>query len=143
MPTVNPYLAFNGNCEEAFNFYKSVFGTEFQNLQRFGDMPSEFPMPDSAKDKILHVALPMDKGSVLMGSDSQSSFGGPEVTCGSNMTVSLATNSEEETKKLFDGLSAGGKVTMPLEKTFWNAYFGMFTDKYGIQWMVNYDLPKQ
>lgn len=142
MTTASPYLTFNGNCEEAFNFYKSVFGGDFLTIMRFSDMPSEQPMPESAKSKILHVALPTGNGSMIMGSDSQSSFGGPAVTFGENMTICIMPETEAETERLFNGLSAGGKVTMPLEKTFWKAYFGMFTDKYGIQWMVNYDLSK-
>jgi len=138
MATINPYLTFKGNCEEAFNFYKSVFGGEFPYIGRFKDMPSEHPIPDSEKEKLMHVSLPISKETILMGSDSSEAFGQATVI-GNNFSISLNTESEDEAKKLFDALSEGGKLTMPLEKTFWNALFGMFTDKFGINWMVNYD----
>ena len=138
MAALNPYLHFNGNAEEAFNFYKSQFGGEFQTLQRYENMPSDVPTPSGSNPaKILHVSLPISKETVLMGSDVPGSH--PGVTIGSNFAISINTESEEEATKLFDGLSAGGQVTMPLGNTFWGAFFGMFTDKFGIQWMVNYD----
>jgi PhnB protein len=142
MASVNPYLTFNGNCEEAFNFYKSVFGGEIPFMGRFKDMPSEHPIPESEGNKIMHVALPIGQGTVLMGSDSSEAFGNATVI-GNNFSISINAESEEEATKLFNGLSAGGKVTMPLNKTFWGAFFGMFTDKFGIQWMVNYDYNQQ
>lgn len=140
MATISPYLTFNGNCEEAFNFYKSVFGGDFPYVGRFRDMP---PMPGkevpaSEGDKIMHISLPISKETVLMGSDSSEAFGKATVM-GNNFSISINTGSEEEARRLFNGLSAGGTVTMPLDKTFWGALFGMFTDKFGIQWMVNYD----
>ncbi len=138
MAAVNPYLTFNGNCEEAFNFYKSVFGGEFPYLGRFKDMPSDKPLPESQKDKIMHVSLPISKETILMGSDSSEEFG-QATTIGNNISLSINASSEEEATSLFNSLSVGGKVTMPLEKTFWGAFFGMFTDKFGIHWMVNYD----
>ncbi len=138
MATINPYLTFDGNCEEAFNFYKSIFGGEFPYIGRYKDMPSEHPIPDSEKEKIMHVSLPISKETILMGSDSSGSFGHNTVA-GNNFSLSVNTDTEEEAKSVFEKLSAGGKVTMPLEKTFWNALFGMFTDKFGINWMVNYD----
>ncbi len=139
MATIHPYLTFNGNCEEAFNFYKSVLGGEFTYLGRFEEMPpgSGPEVPENEKNKIMHVSLPVGN-TVLMGSDSSEAFG-QAVNQGDNFAVSLDADSEEEAEKLFEGLSAGGAVTMPLGKTFWGAYFGMFTDKYGINWMVNYD----
>lgn len=138
MAQINPYLTFDGNCEEAFNFYKSVFGGGFTYMGRFKDMPSETEMPESEKEKIMHVSLPISKETVLMGSDSLQGYC-QETGTGSNITISINTESEEEAFKIFNDLSAGGKVTMPLEKTFWGALFGMFTDKFGISWMVNYD----
>ena len=138
MAVLNPYLNFNGNAEEAFNFYKSVFGGEFLALQRFSDMPSETQMPPGADlNRILHVSLPISKETVLMGSDVPSSF--TAAIIGTNFNVSIHTETEEEATKLFNGLSEGGQVTMPLTKVFWGSYFGMFTDKFGIQWMVNHD----
>jgi PhnB protein len=137
MASINPYLTFSGNCEEAFTFYKSVFGGEFTNFQRFGDAPSE-PKPSAEEGKkIMHVALPIGQGSIIMGSDQPESYG--KTIVGNNFSISIITESEEESNQIFNRLSAGGKITMPLEKTFWGAYFGMLTDKFGIQWMVNYD----
>ena len=138
MTGLNPYLNFNGNTEEAFNFYKSVFGGEFTTLQRFKDTPEADKIPASEKDKIMHVSLPIGKGNTLMATDAIESMG-QKLTVGNNFYISIGADSEEETTELFNALSAGGKVTMPLGKTFWGAYFGMFTDKFGIQWMVNYD----
>ena len=140
MATVNSYLTFNGNTEEALNFYKSVFGGEFTYIGKFKDMPVDenWPAPSEEEgNRIMHVSLPTSKETILMGSDS-TSFSG-EVTFGNNFSVSINTDSKEEADKLFNGLSAGGKITMPMEKTFWGAYFGMFTDKFGINWMVNFD----
>lgn len=141
MATINPYLNFNGNTEEAFNFYKSVFGGEFIVLQRFKDTPEADKVPAEVRDKIMHVSFPIGKGNVLMGTDAIESMG-HKLTTGNNIQMSLTTESEAETEKLFNGLSAGGKVLVPLGKQFWGAYFGMLVDKFGIQWMVNYDYPK-
>ncbi|MGH8763460.1 MAG: VOC family protein [Nitrosospira sp.] len=141
MTTVNPYLTFDGNCEEAFNFYKSVFGGEFIPIVRIKDVPSEQPVPEGEGEKIMHVSLPIGQGTILMASDRPETFG--PLTMGDNFSISINPESEEEATDLFNGLSVGGRVTMPLQKTFWNAYFGMFTDKFGIQWMVNYDYGQQ
>lgn len=141
MAQVHPYLTFNGNCEEAFNFYKSVFGGDFPYAGKFKDMPSEFPIADSEKDKIMHISLPIGD-TVLMGSDWAEGCG-PAPVFGNNFAVSINTESEEEATRIFNALSNGGRVTMPLEKTFWGALFGMFTDKFGINWMVNYDYNKK
>lgn len=141
MATVNPYLNFGGNCEEAFNFYQSVFGGEFASKMRFKDMPSEHPTAESEGEKIVHVSLPIGQGTILMGSDRPEAMG--PGTIGNNFSISINTESEEEATKLFNRLSADGQVTMPLEKAFWGAYFGMLTDKFGIQWMVNYDYNQQ
>ncbi len=142
MAQVNPYLTFNGNCEEAFNFYKSVFGGEFTYIGKFKDMPSEQPIPEGVGELIMHVSLPISKETILMASDANEAFG-QTATAGTNFAVSINAENEEEAKKLFNGLSNGGKITMPLEKTFWGALFGMFTDKFGIHWMVNYDYEQK
>lgn len=136
MASINPYLTFNGNCEEAFKFYKKVFGTDYTSNVRFKDMKSEHPTPEAMGDKIMHVSLPIGNGLVLMGSDSPQW----EVKIGNNISISIVATSQDEADKLFNGLSAGGNVTMPMDKTFWGAYFGMFVDKFGIPWMVNYDI---
>lgn len=137
MPAINPYLHFNGNTEEAFNFYKSVFGNEFMVMQRYKDAPSENQMGETEGNKIMHVSLPIGEGTILMGSDIPQGYG--TATMGTNVYISINTVSREETDSIFNSLSAEGQVMMPLENTFWGAYFGMFKDKYGIQWMVNYD----
>jgi PhnB protein len=134
-------LNFGGNCEEAFNFYKSVFGGEFLTVMRFKDVPAEYQMAASESEWIMHVALPIGQGTILMGSDRPAAMG--PTTTGNNVYISINTESEQEATRLFNRLSAGGQVTMPLEKAFWGAYFGMFTDKFGIQWMVNYDYNQQ
>jgi PhnB protein len=141
MTTVNIYLNFEGNCEEAFNFYKSVLGGEFSYVGRFGEMPPQEgqpPLPPEMKNMIMHIGLPVSKETCLMGSDTGGEWA-PSYIQGNNFSVSINADSTAEADKLFNGLSAGGKVTMPMDKTFWGAYFGMFTDKFGINWMVNYD----
>ena len=138
MLTVNPYLNFPGNTEEAFNFYKSVFGGEFRVLQRFKDTPHGDSMSPEDKERIMHIALPIGQGTILMATDALES-NGQKVTAGDNFSLAISPGSKEEADKLFAGLSAGGKVIMPLEKMFWGAYFGLLTDPFGIQWMVNYE----
>ncbi len=140
MATVNVYLNFNGNCEEAFNFYKSVFGGEFPYIGRFGEMPpsDNYTVPESDANKIMHVSLPISKETVLMGSDTGAEWT-PGFTPGNNFSISINADSKVEAEKLFNGLSNGGKVTMPLNKTFWSENFGMLTDKFGIAWMVSFD----
>jgi PhnB protein len=140
MASIHAYLNFNGNTEEVFNFYKSVFGGEFITFQKFKDIPGQDQMPAEDQEKIMHVSLPIDSQSVLMGSDTVESMKN-SVTMGDNIHLSINAESQEEADKLFNGLSEGGKITMPLQKTFWGAYFGMFQDKFGINWMVNYDFP--
>ena len=140
MATVNPYITFNGNCEEAFNFYKSVFGGEFPYVGRYSEMPAEFQVGDDEANKIMHVSLPIGN-TVLMGADSSEKFGQAAVA-GNNFSVSVNADSKEEADKLFNGLSEGGKVTMPMSDTFWGSYFGMLVDKFGIQWMMSFDQNK-
>lgn len=141
MTCVNIYLNFNGNCEEAFNFYRSVLGGEFSYVGRFGEMPRQEglpPMPAEMNDKIMHIGLPVSKETALMGSDTGGEWA-PNFKQGNNFSVSVSTDSKAEADRLFNGLSAGGKVTMPMNQTFWGSYFGMFTDKFGINWMVSFD----
>ena len=137
MATVNPYLNFLGNTEEAFNFYKSVFGGEFAMVMRFKDVPPEHKMSPTEDEKIMHIALPLGQGSILMGSDIPEAYG--KVVPGTNITISISTSSEEEADNFFKGLSEGGQPTMPMEKAFWGSYFGMLTDKFDVQWMISYD----
>ena len=141
MATINPYLLFNGNCEEAFLFYQSVFGGEFPYVGKFGEMPvgaeGGGSIAEEDKNKIMHMSLPIGKDSILMGSDSNSASG--PVIFGANISISINTESKQEADKLFNGLSAGGNPFMPMNQTFWGAYFGMFVDKFGIHWMVNFD----
>lgn len=146
MASVNPYLIFNGNCKEAFLFYKSVFGGEFTYMGTFGEMPPSDdpncpPPSEDEANRIMHVSLPISKETILMGSDSTSQSG--DVKMGTNISISINTDSKDEADKLFNGLSAGGTTIMPMENTFWGAYFGMFIDQFGINWMVNFDeMPK-
>jgi PhnB protein len=141
MATLNPYLNFAGNTEEAFTFYKSVFGGEFVTVSRFKDTPHGDNMSAEDKEKLMHIALPIGKGNVLMGTDTLASSG-HTLNVGNNVSLSLSPESEAETEQLFNGISAGGTVIVPLEKAFWGAYFGMCIDKFGITWMVNYELKK-
>ncbi len=144
MISINPYLNFNGNCEQAFEFYKEAFGGEFVVLSRFDEMPDNqnYEIPENYKDKVMHVSLPISEGSVLMGCDSPDAFA-ETAEFGPNFSISINTDSVEKTKALFTHLSEGGLVKMPLEKTFWNSFFGMFTDKFGIHWMLNCGLSDE
>jgi PhnB protein len=144
MTTVNVYLTFNGNCEQAFNFYKSVFGGDFPYIGRYKDMPPDGgkkPDPKEA-ERIMHVSLPISKETMLMGSDTGGEWAA-NYSQGNNFSISINTDSKEQADKLFSGLSSGGKVTMPMNKTFWGDYFGMFTDKFGINWMVSFNEAQQ
>ena len=138
MALINPYIHFNGNAEEAFTFYKSVFGGEFAKIMRYKDLSSaEYPIAENDANRLMHVALPIGKGSVLIGSDVLEIMG--QVTENDNRnTISISAESREEADKLFNGLSEGGKIEMPIADGPFGAYFGMFADKYGIQWMVNF-----
>ncbi|NBA86830.1 VOC family protein [Emticicia sp. CRIBPO] len=140
MAQVNPYLNFKGNCEEAFNFYKSVFGGEFPYVGRYKDMPPAEGSHATEIDgnKIMHMSLPISKETTIMGSDIGGEWA-QNTVFGDNMQLSVNADTEEEAHRIFNGLSAGGRVNMSLEKTFWGSLFGMFTDKFGINWMINYD----
>lgn len=137
MLVINPYLNFAGNTEEAFNFYKSVFGGEFSMLQRFDGVPGCDGMPVTEKEKIMHVALPV-KGNTLMATDVLESMG-QHLVVGTNFSLSIHAESKEEADDLYAKLSAGGAVTMPMQNMFWGSYYGMLTDKFGIQWMISFD----
>ncbi|HLG25643.1 MAG TPA: VOC family protein [Candidatus Gracilibacteria bacterium] len=140
MAKVSTYLNFPRQTEEAFNFYKSIFGGEFVGgIQRFSEVPPQEgqpPMSEADKNLIMHIALPILGGHVLMGTDAPESMGFKMQT-GNNMYINLEPDTRTETKRLFDALSAGGKVEMNLQEMFWGGFFGSCTDKYGIQWMFN------
>jgi PhnB protein len=139
MASLNPYLNFDGNCKQVFDFYKSVFGGEFAMVMKFNEAPKEFQIPGqpaSENEKLMHIALPIGSTSVLMGSDRPASMGPGKQ--GDSYSVSITAESQAEADKLFAGLSAGGTVTMPIGNTFWGAYFGMCMDKFGVSWMVNF-----
>ncbi len=141
MIAINPYLNFNWNTEEAFNFYKSVFGWEFSMLQRFKDTPDGEKISMDDKEKIMHVSLPVGKWNILMATDALESMW-QKLIIWNNFSLSIETENKEEAEKIFNGLSVWWNVEMPLEDAFWGAYFWMLTDKYGIQWMVSYNYPK-
>ena len=138
MKSVNPYLNFNGNTEEAFNFYKSVFGGDFLAVVRFKDF-GQNPMnvPEKDHEKIAHIALPLGGGAMLMATDTLESLG-QKLIVGNNHYITLETDSPEEADQLFNGLSAGGRVEMPLQKTEWAEKYGICSDRFDIQWMVSY-----
>ena len=140
MAQINPHINFNGNAEEAFTFYKSVFGGEFAMIMRFKDLSSpEFPVAENEANKIMHIALPIGK-NILMANDVPEILG--RVNENENRSkISISAESKEEADKLFNGLSAGGKIEMTIADSPWGSYFGMFRDKYGIEWMVDFD-PK-
>jgi PhnB protein len=141
MAQLNPYLHYNGNAEEAFTFYKSVFGGEFAAISRFKDLASdEFPVSEKEENKIIHIALPIGNGT-LMASDVPDVLG--QVNENENRSkIYISAESKEEAEKLFNGLSIGGQVEFPIANSPWGTYFGMFRDKYGIEWMVDYS-PKK
>lgn len=142
MAKVNVYLNFPGNTEEAFLFYKSVFGGEFDGgIMRMGDVPAQpgdKPLSGADKNLVMHVSLPIMGGFCLMGTDAVESMGQPAVKFGNNVYINLQPDSREETDRLFVALSAGGKVDMPMQDMFWGDYFGSLTDKFGVQWMFAY-----
>lgn len=140
MTKLNAYLTFNGNCEEAFLFYKSVFGKEFLYLGRYKDIPpadrQTFPLEDD--EKIMHVSLPISKETILMGCDSPEVHGQGAIF-GNNISLSINTDNKEEADRLFNGLSVGGEIKMSMSQTFWGSYFGMLTDRFGINWLISCD----
>ena len=138
MAKMNPYLNFDGTAEEAFTFYKSVFGGEFVGVHKMSEAPGTEQMPENERNRVMHIALPIDANTTLMASDIIPSMG-HKLDVGNNVHISLHPSSREEAERLFNGLSAGGKVEMPLQDTFWGAYYGNFQDKFGINWMINFD----
>jgi PhnB protein len=138
MAQINPHINFNGNAEEAFTFYKSVFGGEFAKIMRFKDMASvEFPVAENEANKIMHIALPIGK-NILMANDVPKSMGKTNEN-EHRSKISISAESREEADKLFNGLSKGGTIEMPIADSPWGSYFGMFRDKFGIEWMVDFD----
>lgn len=141
MATINPYINFNGNTEEAFNFYRSVFGGEFGSILRFKDLESsEFPVPESDASKIMRITLPIGE-NVLIANDVPESLG-PVSEEENRSKIAVVAESLEEAQKVFHGLSAGGSVEMPLSESPWNTHFAMLRDKYGIEWTVEFDPNK-
>jgi len=143
MARINPYIHFNGNAEEAFIFYRSVFGGTFGKIMRYKDLSgAEFPIAENDANRIMHITLPISKSNALMGSDVLEIMG--NVTENDNRnTISISAESREEADKLFNGLSAGGQIEMPISDGPLGSYFGMFADKYGVQWMLDFtqDMP--
>ncbi|MFM7022297.1 MAG: VOC family protein [Flavobacteriales bacterium] len=141
MAVVNVYLNFNGNCEEAFNFYKSAFGGDFSYVGRFNEIPPQEgapAMPKEMSEKIMHISLPISKETSIMGSDTGGEWA-PSFKQGNNFSISINAQSKDEADRLFNALSKGGKVTMPLDNTFWGDYFGMLEDKFGVNWMISFN----
>lgn len=139
MKAANPYLNFAGNTEEAFEFYRSVFGGEFLAVVRFRDFGDSMgQIPEQDRDKIAHIALPLGADNVLMGTDTLESFG-QSLELGNNSYIALTPDDPDEAKRLFDGLADGGEVEMELQETQWAEAYGSFKDRFGVQWMVNYE----
>lgn len=140
MTKLHPYLNFPGTCEAAFNFYKSIFGGEFTYVGKFKDMPSQegATLPEDDLDKIMHISLPIGDGTILMGSDSAGEWA-PFLTIGNNVSLSITADSKAEADRIFQELAEEGNITMPIADVFWGDYFGMCTDKFGINWMVSYN----
>lgn len=140
MIKLNPYLNFDGTCEEAFLFYQSVFGGEFMGgIFRMGDAPGTENLTTEEKNKVMHIALPIGN-DLLMGSDIIQGMG-QTLTMGDNNLISIFPDSREEADRLFSELAAGGKIIMPLQDQFWGDYYGNFMDKFGVAWMINYSKP--
>ena len=143
MASINPHIHFNGNTEEAFEFYRSVFGGSFNKITRFKDLSTQgFSFPAEEFNKIMHISLPISAGSALMGSDVPNMLG--TVNENENRSkITVSPDSKEEADKLFNGLSAGGTVEFPIADSPWGSYFGAFRDKYGVEWMIEFTAPKQ
>ena len=141
MAGVSIYLNFNGNTEEAFVFYRSVFGGDFSLLQRFSDMPGNDQVSKADLKKLIHIALSLNEHVTLHGTDAIDNMG-RKLVVGNNVSILLDAKSKAEAEKLFNKLSVNGMVEMPLQDTFWGAYYGSFKDQFGIYWMINFDYPK-
>jgi PhnB protein len=143
MTKINPYLHFPGNTEEAFNFYKSVFGGEFMGeIMRWKNAPEPDKISEAEHEKVMHISLPIGNGNVLMGSDALESMG-QKLTAGNNFNIIISPDSKEDAERIFNALSAGGTVVMPMQDTFWGDYFGLCTDKYGIRWMIDFEYERK
>lgn len=142
MSLISPYLNFDGNAREAFEFYRSVFGGEFMNLSPMGEAPGGDQLPPEEQKRLMHVSLPIGSQGFLMGSDIFPSMG-HTLREGNQMHLMYAPESEEDARRVFNALAEGGQVSMPLEATFWNAIYGALTDKFGVSWMINYDLAQE
>jgi PhnB protein len=137
MATINPYINFNGNAEEAFNFYKSVFGGDFATIVRFKDLASaDFPVPEAEAEKIMRIVLPIG-GNTLIANDVPAAMG-PVSENENRSKISVSADSREEADRIFTGLAEGASVEMPMSDSPWGTYFGMLRDKYGIEWTVEY-----
>lgn len=139
MEKLNPYLTFPGNCEEAFNFYRSVFGGEFLNIGRFSDIPTndEVLIPEYKLNKIMHISLPIGKEVVLMGSDAGEEWS-PGEKIGNNISLSVSASSKEQADHYFEALSQNGTIVMQIGDVFWGSYYGVCTDQFGVNWMISY-----
>ncbi len=135
---VNPYLNFDGQAEEAFIFYKSVFGGEFTGNMKMKDAPDGDKLPKDEQNRVMHISLPISENILLMASDIMPSMG-QKLIKGNNNYISLHPDSKAEADRIFNGLSAGGKIEMPMADQFWGDYFGSFIDKFGISWMINFN----
>lgn len=146
MATVNIYLTFEGNCEEVFGFYKSVFGGEYSYVGRFKDAPpiEDYPpMPVDLGEKIMHIGLPISKETLLMGCDNIEKASGQKTITGNNFSISVTAESKADADRIFRALSSGGIITIPIADMFWGDYFGSLTDKFGINWMVSFPSVQQ
>ena len=142
MALINPHINFNGNAEEAFTFYKSVFGGEFAKIIRFKDLASsEFPVAEKEENKIMHIALPIGKSNMLMANDVPEIMGKTNENENRSKIV-ITAESKEEADRFFNGLSEGGEIEVPMSDGPWGSYFGMFRDKYGIEWIIEFSLGK-
>jgi PhnB protein len=141
MVTINPYLNFSGDTEKAMIFYKSIFGGEFNIVQKFKDMPGGNKIGENEQQKIMHMSLPIGNSNHLLASDIMESMG-QTLEMGTNFTLTAVTESEKEADKIFNALAHGGQITMAMNKAFWGAYVGMLKDKFGIQWMISYEVKK-
>ncbi|MGL4594826.1 MAG: VOC family protein [Thermoguttaceae bacterium] len=140
MTAINPYLSFNGNCEEAFTYYQKVFGGKLE-LCRYKNAPEgSFPIAENEKEFVMHCSIQIGS-TILMGADCSQTCG-QKANFGDNITINICPDSAEEAKRIFAALADGGKIVMPIEKVFWSDLFGMLVDKFGIPWMINYDEPK-
>ena len=136
MKQVNVYLNFDGNAEEAFLYYQTIFGGKIENLQKFGDTDFAETIPEEYRNRVMHVSLPMSHGNTLMASDIMPSMG-HQLRVGNNVYISIEPESRGEADRVFEELAKGGSIEMPLQETFWGAYYGVCVDQFGIQWMIN------